>query len=228
MTVQQELQKLANPKQAQILQRFFKTGQGEYGAGDVFLGVKVPLQRQVAKKYKDLSLPQVLKLLRSKIHEHRLTALFILVAQYRQADAPTQQKIVDFYLQNTKYINNWDLVDSSAHYIVGDYLLDKPRIILYKLARSRNLWSKRIAMMSTLAFIRHHEYNDTLRLARILLHDKHDLIHKVVGWMLREVGNRDQKVAEEFLKKYYKTMPRTMLRYAVEKFTPQKREFYLK
>lgn len=224
--IQKELKKLANPKQATLLQRFFKTGKGEYGEGDVFLGIKVPEQRKVAKKY-DLSLAEIQKLLNSKIHEHRLVALFILIKKYQKEDI--KKKIFDLYLKNTKNINNWDLIDLSAPNIVGDYLLTRKRDILYKLAKSNSLWEKRISILATFTFIGNGEYKDTLKISEILLNDKHDLIHKGVGWMLREVGKRvSQQKEEKFLKKHYKTMPRTMLRYAIERFPENKRKFYLK
>lgn len=223
-----ELKKLANKKQAEILQRFFKTSKGQYGAGDIFLGIKVPAQRSVAKKYTDLSLAEIQELLNSKIHEYRLIALLILLSQYQGAETQNRKKLVELYLKNTANINNWDLVDLSCHYILGDYLLYRPRRILYKLAKSKNLWEKRIAIISTFAFIRNKEFSDTLKIAAILLNDQHDLIHKAVGWMLREVGKKDNLALENFLQKHYKSMPRTMLRYAIEKFSQAKREFYLK
>ena len=229
--LEKELKKLANPKQAEILQGFFKTGEGEYGEGDIFLGVKVPEQRKVAGKFEDLSLEDLEKLLSSKIHEYRMSALIVLIKQYERADEKYKKEIFNFYLKNTRNINNWDLVDISAPKIVGDYLLNKPRSILYKLAKSQpkvgNLWERRIAIISTFAFIRNNEFDDTLKISKILLDSKHDLIHKAVGWMLREVGKRDQKIEEEFLKKYYLKMPRVMLRYAIEKFNKKRRKFYL-
>jgi len=222
-----ELKKLASKQQAKILQRFFKTGKGQYGEGDIFLGIKVPVQREVAKKYFNLTLSDLQKLLNSNIHEYRLIALFILIAQYNKVNELKKKKIYQFYLKNTKKINNWDLVDLSAPNIVGNFLLDKNRSILYKLAKSKNLWEKRIAILATYT-IRNNDYSDTLKISKILLYDDHDLIHKAVGWMLREVGNRDMKAEEKFLQKYVKQMPRTMLRYAIEKFPEKKRLSYLK
>ena len=226
--LKKELNSLANKKQALILQKFFKTGPGEYGEGDIFLGIKVPVQRQAAKKYSALSLKDLQVLLNSKIHEYRLTALIVLVNKYQKEENTGKEKIFNFYLKNYKNINNWDLVDLTAPKIVGDYLVNKPRDILYKLAQSNNLWKKRIAILSTYAFIRNNDFKDTLKISEILLNDEHDLIHKAVGWMLREVGKRDIMAEENFLNKYYKAMPRTMLRYAIERFSESKRKFYLK
>ena len=227
LQLKKELQNSANPKQAVNLQRFFKTGPGEYGEGDVFLGIKVPVQRQVAKKYPDLSLAEIQQLLRSKIHEHRMVALFILVRQYEKGDTELKKKIFDLYLKNTKNINNWDLVDLSSPNIVGNYLLNKPRKILYRLAKSKLLWERRIAVLATFAFIRQNDFRDALALAKMLLNDKHDLMHKAVGWMLREAGKRDQILEVRFLDKYARKMPRTMLRYAIEKFSQAKRNHFL-
>jgi len=225
--LKKELKEISNPRQAKILRRFFKTGKGEYGEGDIFLGVKVPDQRKIVNKFSELSLKDLEKLLSSKIHEYRMSALFILIKRYEKANEQEKKRIFNFYLKNTKNINNWDLVDLSAPKIVGDYLLNKPKDVLCKLAKSNNLWERRIAIISTLAFIRNNEFNDTLKTSRVLLSDKHDLIHKAVGWMLREVGKRDQKIEEEFLKKHYSKMPRVMLRYAIERFEERKRKFYL-
>jgi len=225
--LKKELNKLADKKQAVILSGFFKTGSGQYGEGDIFLGIKVPVQRAVSKKYVGLNFKDLAELLNSKIHEYRLIALMILLSQYKKTDELGKKKIAEFYLKNTKNINNWDLVDLSCHYILGDYLLDKNRRILYKLAGSKNLWEKRIAIISTFAFIRNKQFSDTLKISEILLNDKHDLIHKAVGWMLREAGKRDGGVLENFLNKHYKIMPRTMLRYAIEKLSDKKRKFYL-
>lgn len=220
----QELHSGADPKKAEIYQRFFKTGEGEYGEGDVFIGLTVPFQRKIAKKYKDLSFAEVEKLLQSPVHEERLVALFILMEQYKD----NKRKIVSLYLHNRRHVNNWDLVDLSAHKILGDYLKDKDRKILYKLAESKSIWDKRIAIIATFAFIRDNDFQDALKISEILLKDGHDLIHKAVGWMLREIGNRDLKVEEEFLEKHYRDMPRTMLRYAIEKFDEDKRIGWLK
>lgn len=227
LLLKKELKKISSPRQAEVLQGFFKTGKGEYGEGDIFLGIKVPEQRKVADKFQELSLKDLEKLLNGKIHEYRMTSLFILIKQYKKADEREKKKIFDFYLKNTKNINNWDLVDLSAPKIVGDYLLNKPKNVLYKLAKSENLWERRIAIVSTWIIIRNNEFDYTLKIAKILLNDKHDLIHKAVGWMLREVGKRDQKIEEEFLKKHYLKMPRVMLRYAIERFEEKKRRFYL-
>ncbi len=222
-----ELKSLANPEKAKILQKYFKTGEGEYGKEDIFLGISVPEQRKIAKKFfKDLTLNEIQILLNSKIHEERFTALEILNFKYETS--LEKEKIVKFYLKNTKKINNWDLVDTSAPFILGDYLKGKDKSILYSLARSKNLWAKRIAIISTFAFIKQKQFSDTTKISKILLKDRHDLIHKAVGWMLREIGNRDEKTLEKFLAQNYKKMPRTMLRYAIEKFPKDKRQNYLK
>lgn len=223
-----ELQKNANKKQAKILSRFFKTGKGEYGEGDKFLGLKVPVQRKILKNYLDLNFTDLQNLLDSKIHEHRLGAVLILVAQFKKADNKLKKDIYKFYLKNAKRINNWDLVDLSAPNIVGGYLSGNDRQVLYRLAKSKNLWERRISILATFTFIRAYDFSDTLAIAEILLKDEHDLIHKAVGWMLREVGKRDSKVEENFLDKFYKEMPRTMLRYAIEKFIEKKRKHYMK
>jgi len=224
--LKKEFQKLINPRQAAILQRFFKTGKGEYGEGDIFLGIKVPEQRKIAKKYINLSLTELENLLNSTIHEYRFTALVILSAKYKKGNE--KKAIFDFFIKNIENINNWDLVDCFAPSIVGDFLQDKKRDILYKLCRSRNIWKKRIAIISTFAFIRKNGFEDAFAISKVLLNDKHDLIHKAVGWMLREIGKRDQNAQEMFLQKHYKAMPRTMLRYAIEKFSKEKRELYFK
>jgi len=223
-----DIKKLSNPEKAQFLQRYFKTGKGEYAEGDLFLGIVVPVQRQLAKKFKELSFDELKELITSKYHEERLIALLILVERFQKADENEKEKIVKFYLDHRKGINNWDLVDLSAPKILGEYLIYKDKSLLYKFAKSKNLWEKRIAVLSTFVFIKKKDFDDALKIYEILLNDKHDLIHKAVGWMLREIGKIDLKKEEEFLKKHYKTMPRTMLRYAIEKFSEKKRRAYLK
>lgn len=226
--LEKELGKYADKEKAKLLQRFFKTGKGEYGEGDIFLGLTVPKIRDLARRFPNLDFDELQDLLNSKIHEKRMLALVILVNRYKKSkDDKEKKRIFDFYLANTRNINNWDLVDVNCKDIVGRYLFDKDRKILYKLAKSRNLWEKRIAIVSTSYFIWKNQFEDTLRISEILLKDKHDLIHKAVGWMLREIGKRDLKVEENFLKKHYKKMPRTMLRYAIEKFDEGKRLKYL-
>ena len=227
--IQKDIKQIENPEKAKILSRFFKTGKGEYGEGDQFLGLTVPESRKIAVKYKDLPFSETGKLLVSKIHEHRLIALLILVNNFKTGDETGQKEIYKFYLGHTKYINNWDLVDLSADKIVGAYLLHRPRKNLYTLARSQNLWERRIAMISTYQFIKEKkEYKDTFQIAEILLLDKHDLIQKAVGWMLREVGKRASKEAlVKFLSKNYKRMPRTMLRYSIEHFPQILRRAYI-
>ncbi|MFC1698883.1 DNA alkylation repair protein [Candidatus Omnitrophota bacterium] len=223
-----ELRRCSSKKQAETLQWFFKTGPGEYAEGDKFIGVKVPHIRAAAKRCADISLVETAKLLKSKIHEERLAALLILVAKYAKANDSDKVKIYTLYLKHTKYINNWDLVDLSAYHIVGAFLVDKSRKPLCDLAQSNVLWERRIAMIATYQYIKHNDFHDACKVARLLLHDTHDLIHKAVGWMLREVGKRDLTTEETFLKKHYKTMPRTMLRYAIERFPGPKRQAYLK
>ncbi len=226
LNLQKDVKKLENKKKAKILAGFFKTGEGEYGFGDIFLGIPVPECRKIALKYRDLGFEDILKLLRSEIHEERLIALLILVHQF-QHDEMLQRRIYEFYLKNTKFVNNWDLVDLSADKIMGAYLADKPKAILYKFAKSQNLWERRIAMLSTYYFIKNNEFEDAIGIAEVLVMDENDLIQKAVGWMLREIGNRDKKTEENFLKKYHKTMGRTTLRYAIEKFTEKERKHYL-
>lgn len=225
--VRKELRKYSSREKAKILQRFFKTGPGEYGEGDIFIGVVVPNIRKICKKYQELSFKEIIKLLKSAIHEERLLALLILVLQYEKGDEKAKKSIYDIYMKNTKYINNWDLIDLSAHHIVGPYLLQKSKEPLVKFARSRSLWERRIAIISTFEYIRDGSFDTALQIARLLVEDTEDLIRKAVGWMLREMGKRDVKVEEKFLKKHYKKMPRTMLRYAIERFPEQKRKAYL-
>lgn len=239
MSIRQALKAVSSPERAKASQRYFKTDPGEYGEGDVFIGVSVPDQRKIAKKYYSLPLLEVERLLTSKIHEERLTAIFIMVEQFKKGDDTVRKQIYDFYLANTVYINNWDLVDSSAPYIVSVYLWDnfaqkaspskETMNVLTKLAKSKSIWERRIAIMSTFYFIKMGDINETFIIAEILLHDQHDLIQKAVGWMLREVGNSvGIEIEEFFLKQHYQTMPRTMLRYAIEKFPETKRQAYLK
>jgi 3-methyladenine DNA glycosylase AlkD len=223
-----ELYGLGSASNSNFALRFFKTGKGQYGEGDVFLGISVPQQRTIAKKYINLPLPALQEMLDNKIHEFRLVALFILLMQFQKASELRRKELVDFYLKNSKKVNNWDLVDASAGYILGDYLSSKDKSILYKLAKSENIWERRISIIATQGFIRNNKYDDTLKIAEVLLNDKQDLIHKATGWMLREVGKRDLKTLYEFLDKHYKTMPRTMLRYAIERFEKEKRELYMK
>lgn len=216
-----------NPAKAQILQRFFKTDKGQYGEGDIFYGLTMPRERIIAKQFTDLKLNDIQALLNSKVHEERMISLLILVDKYEKTQDP---KLVKFYLKNAKRINNWDLVDVTAPRTVGHYLLENKseRKILYKLTRSKNLWEKRIAIISTYTFIKNNQLTDTLKISKILLKDKHDLIHKAVGWMLRELGKKNEKLLVEFLKDNYGNLPRTTLRYAIEKFPEIKRKNLLR
>jgi 3-methyladenine DNA glycosylase AlkD len=222
------LNSLSDATIAEHSQKYFKTGEGEYGCGDKFLGIRVPVLRKTVKKYKDTSITEIQKLIKSEYHEVRLFSLLLLVQMFSKGETDTKEKVVNLYLKNTKYINNWDLVDSSAPYIIGAWLFHRDRKILYELARSDLLWDRRIAIMSTAYFIKNNQYTDTLKISTILLSDSEDLIHKAVGWMLREVGNRDIEIEEKYLKKYYKKMPRVILRYAIEKFSKERRQAYLK
>ena len=226
--VKKRLKQLARSETAEILQKFFKTGPGEYGEGDIFIGVRMPDLRKLAKEFQDITTLEVKALLTSSIHEERLLALLILVRNFASGNEITKKKIYELYLENTPYINSWDLVDGSAHHIVGAFLLDKNKASLYRLAKSKNLWDRRIAIISTFHFIKNDQYQVTLEIAKILLTDPEDLIHKAVGWMLREIGKRDMAAEERFLKKHAMEMPRTMLRYAIEKFPEPKRQRYLK
>jgi 3-methyladenine DNA glycosylase AlkD len=227
LPAQKQLRALASPETAAILQGFFKTGKGQYGEGDVFLGIKVPVLRALTKQYRDADLKTIVTLLHSPYHEERMFALLLLMQFYQQGSEENRSAAYDLYLGNTRYINNWDLVDVSAPRIVGCHLQERPRKILHQLARSSMLWERRIAILSTLYFIRYDDFDDTLRIAKILLQDEHDLMHKAVGWMLREVGKRDLVAEETFLKQHYRDMPRTMLRYAIERFPETKRRNYL-
>jgi 3-methyladenine DNA glycosylase AlkD len=225
-----ELNQFSSKEKAQFLSRYFKTGKDEYAEGDRFIGVTVPNQRLVAKKYfSQISLDELRELIRSEIHEHRLTAVIMLVYKFERLKSDEEKKkIYEFYLKHTDYINNWDLVDTSAPKIIGAYLFDKRKDLLYEFANSENLWKQRIAIISTLYFIKKKHLDDTIKISEILLNHKHDLIHKAVGWMLREVGDVNKEVEVNFLNKHYKNMPRTMLRYAIEKFDEELRQKYLK
>ncbi|MEI6288767.1 MAG: DNA alkylation repair protein [bacterium] len=226
--IKSALKAKAKKDKAEFLPRFFKCGQGQYGEGDIFMGVMVPDARSVAKKFSDLDFADLQILIKSKIHEERLTALFILVAKYEKIkDNKLKKQCIDFYLKNLKSVNNWDLVDLSCYKVLGDWLINRDRKILYTMAKSNDLWQKRIAMISTFAFIRNSESEDTLKIAKILLSDKHDLIHKAVGWMLREMGKRQPVELKDFLDINATKMPRTMLRYAIEKLSEKDRKMYL-
>ena len=226
--IQAELTSLSDPGQAAILQRFFKTGPGEYGEGDRFRGIRVPVLRKLARKYRGLPLTEAELLLRSSLHEDRLLALFILIELYYQGAAADRSGIHHLYLARTAFVNNWDLVDASAPHLVGHYLRDRDKSILTRLASSPVLWERRIAILATFAFIRDGHFDETLRIAGLLLYDPEDLIQKAVGWMLREVGKRELAVAEAFLQTHCRKMPRTMLRYAIEKFPEPRRQAYLR
>jgi len=225
--IKSELKAHSRLDKSEILSKFFKTGKGQYGEGDVFLGVMVPEQRTIAKKHKHISLIEIKNLLESKIHEHRLTALLILVEQFKEGDISTKESIFNFYLNNVEFVNNWDLVDLTADKIVGEWLLNNDKALLFELAKSSDLWKRRISIISTFAFIKKGKFNITLEISEMLLNDPHDLIQKAVGWMLRELGKRNQSKEEQFLMRHYKTMPRTMLRYAIERFDQSKRAQYM-
>ena len=229
LKIKQDLQRVADPKRAAVSQRYFKTGKGEYAEGDKFLGVAVPQTRAIVKKYwREISIADVEIILRSEIHEERMTALLIMAKKFEKGDEPEKKNIFDLYLANTKYINNWDLVDLSAPKIVGAYLQNKDKKILFELAKSKDLWERRIAMLATFWFIKNDDCRVAPKIAAILLNDKQELIHKAVGWMLRETGKHcGQEIEEKFLQKHYKNMPRTMLRYAIERFDEPKRQDYL-
>jgi 3-methyladenine DNA glycosylase AlkD len=226
--LQKNLREIANPERALHSQRFFKTGKGEYGEGDLFLGIRVPALRQHAKKHINMPLSDIKSILKSKYHEERLCALMILTLKFSKGTEVEKTEIYNLYIGNTKYINNWDLVDNSAQYIVGAYLENREKKIIYDMAKSQNLWERRIAIISTFHMIRNNSFTDALNISEILNYDREDLIHKAVGWMLREVGKRDIKEEKIFLDKHYKNMPRTMLRYAIERFPERERGNYLK
>ncbi|MFC1755748.1 DNA alkylation repair protein [Thermoproteota archaeon] len=256
--VRKQLRRQGNKKKAAILQRFFtvqdrvkvgrllensvpgskkvmseasnflETGPGQYAQGDIFLGVSVPETRRVANSNQSLRLQEITQLLKSKIHEERLLSLLILISKYNKANDGEKERIYKLYINHTKYINNWDLVDLSAHYIVGDFLMSRSKRPLYLLSKSNLLWDRRISIIATFYFIKNHKFQDALKISKILLNDQHDLIQKAVGWMLREIGKRDSEAEEKFLKKHYRRMPRTMLRYAIERFPESKRQAYLR
>jgi 3-methyladenine DNA glycosylase AlkD len=225
--VRRRLQEQGDPDDAVFLQRFFKTAPGQYGAGDHFLGIRVPATRRLSREFSDLPLEDLEKLLHDKWHEARLLALVIMVNRFERGDVAERAEIFRTYLANTDLVNNWDLVDLSAPGIVGAHLETRSRAVLDKLAKSKNLWDRRIAIVSTYWFIRHKEFDDTLRISAALLGDSHDLIHKAVGWMLREVGKRDESVLEAFLDQHASLMPRTALRYSIERMSPAKRKRYM-
>ena len=221
------LKSTADPEKAVFYPRFFKTGKGEYGEGDRFLGVTVQKQRKIAKQFHDLPEPDIIALLESPYHECRLTGLFVLTSQFERADESRRKQIVALYLANIEHINNWDLVDATAHKILGVYLANRDRSLLKELSEKDHLWSQRISIIATLHFIKLDDYHETLSLARTFLDHPHDLMHKAVGWMLREIGNRDRETEERFLRAHYREMPRTMLRYAIEKLPQTRRKKYL-
>ena len=227
-SVRQDLRALADPDIAKHSARFFRTEPGGYGEGDKFLGIRIPKIRALVREYRSLPERSLLSVLKSDYHEERMFAVLLLVDQYKRSDADGKQRLCDLYLDYRRYVNNWDLVDSSAHLVLGPQLQHTHRNLLYELAESDILWDRRIAMMATYHYIRQGDFKDTLQLAELLLQDPEDLMHKSVGWMLREVGNRDRKTEEAFLRKYYRTMPRTMLRYAIEKFPERLRKAYLR
>lgn len=226
--IRKKIRELGSAERAELAQRFFKTGVGEYGEGDIFLGLSVPQMRTLAKEYRAIANEEILDLLQSPIHDERAIALFILVQAFAKGDDEKKKQIYELYAQQTQYINNWDLVDCSAAQIVGAFLLDRNKRPLYDLAKSKSLWERRIAIIATLHFIRHQEFSETLKIAKMLLTDQEDLIHKAVGWMLREVGKRNLDIEEAFLLEHYEKMPRTMLRYAIEKFPEARRQMYLR
>lgn len=223
-----DLRAASSPARAKSSAWFFKTGPGQYGEGDSFIGITVPVQRRIARAYRDIGWTDLARLIASPIHEHRFTGLEILVMKYEAGDERERKRSVAFYLKHRRYVNNWDLVDTSAPYILGDWLRDKDRNVLYQLAVSRSLWDRRIAIIATLGLIGRGMFSDTFKIAELLLGDTHDLIHKAVGWMLREVGKKSSDAERRFLLKHYRKMPRTMLRYAIERLPETERTAYLK
>ncbi|HLF53692.1 MAG TPA: DNA alkylation repair protein [Candidatus Nanoarchaeia archaeon] len=229
LPIQIALRKLSKPEKIPTYQNFFKTGKGEYAEGDIFIGVTVPDTRKVAQSFISTPLDELVPLLNSKIHEDRMCGLMIIAYKYQKlSNSEEQKKLVDFYLKHRYAANNWDLIDCIVDRILGPWLLDKDKTILYDFAKSSSLWERRMAIISTFHFIKNNKFEDTIKISEILLSDKHDLIHKAVGWMLREMGKRDIKKLESFLKKHSRNMPRTMLRYAIERFPEERRQGYLK
>lgn len=222
-----DLQSVATKERAKASAWFFKTGKGQYGEGDVFIGVDVPKQRAISRKFENISLSEIKKLLDSKIHEHRLTAVFILTIKFKKGSSKDRKTIYNFYIKNIKRINNWDLVDASASYIVGEYLFDKNRAILYRLVKSKNMWERRVAIVATMYFISKKDFKDTIEISKLLLSDKEDLLHKAVGWMLREVGKVDRETLVNFLNEYASKLPRTALRYSIEHFNESNRKKFM-
>ncbi|MBQ8565155.1 MAG: DNA alkylation repair protein [Bacteroidaceae bacterium] len=227
--LKEELIATGNERKAQELMRFFKTSKGSYGEGDIFIGVTVPVNRAITKKFLHLSPTELVELLHCEIHEVRLSALICMVEQYKSKKTTDsrRQEIVDIYIKNTRYINNWDLVDLSVYNIIGEHLLHRDRELLYHWAESTLLWEQRMAIVATMCFVRHGEYDDTIAIARKLCYHPHDLIQKAVGWLLREVGKRDEKHLTDFLDTHHTTLPRTLLRYAIERFSPMQRKHYM-
>ena len=225
--LKRELKGLAESSRAEKSLCFFQTQEGGYGEGDQFIGVTVPNQRRIAKQFGALKFPDLERLLQSPIHEHRLTSLFIIVRQFDLGNEDQRKQLIALYKRNLRYVNNWDLVDSSAPYLLGVYLLKRSKKILYQYAKSPNLWRRRVALISTFGFIKQGEYKDTLAIIKILLKDSHDLIHKASGWMLREIGKRDEDILINFLNGHCKRMPRTTLRYAIEKLNNRERSYYM-
>lgn len=228
LLIQSRLEELSDPAEALFAQRFFKTAPGEYGEGDMFRGIRVPVLRKLSKAFQETSLTEVLGLLGSSFHEDRLLALLLLMHRFALADAGERERLFEIYLANTRHINNWDLVDISAPHIPGRFLYEHERTPLYRLAGSPSLWERRIAVIATFYFIRRGEYGETFAISELLLEDREDLIHKAAGWMLREVGKRDMEAEEGFLSEHYRRMPRTMLRYAIERFPEARRLSYLR
>jgi 3-methyladenine DNA glycosylase AlkD len=226
--LREKLQAQANEAWAEDMRRYFKCGPGEYAEGDQFVGVRMPQLRKLVKAYPETPMTDIETLLHSPIHEERMLALLLMVQRYRQGDETEQKRLYHCYLDSTTVINNWDLIDVTAEHIVGGWLFGRSREPLHRLARSKSLWERRIAIMATFHFIKNCDFDETLKLAKLLLGDQHDLIHKAVGWMLREVGKRDRDAEEAFLQQQYRVMPRTMLRYAIERFPEERRQAYLK